>query len=150
MIDTMRDIRDAMESEIAAELGATYSKLAYVVDVSKNSFRTNNNRYGVRALVASEVPGVTKNVHITQSFEVVLSKGYLESKIDDTELITKSLDNRSNLLGIYKRFVNTKAGLPGTVLNVTNLQVDEPEILDEEKVVVQRATMDITYRFSLI
>lgn len=150
MIDTMRDIRDSMLSEIATELGATYKQLAYLEDVEKNNFRTNNDRYGVRALTANEVPGVTKNVHITQTFEVVLTKGYYESSLDDTEQVEKAYDNRENALDIYKRMVNTHAGLSGTVLNITNLVVEEPEYLLEEKVAVQRATMDITYRFNLI
>ena len=150
MIDSMRDIRNAMETEIAAELGVNYKKLAYLEDVTKNSFRTNNDRYGVRALSSSEVDGVTKNPTFTQSFEVVLTKGYYESNLDDTEQIERSLDNRENLLCIYKRLVNNRAGIPSVVLNIQNLQIDEPEFLVDEKVAVQRATMDITYRFSLI
>lgn len=149
-IDQMRDIRDAMEAEILAELGASYKKLAYLEDVAKNSFRTNNNRYGVRPLTSSEVDGVTKSIHLTQSFEVVLTKGYYESNIDDTEQVERSLDNRENMLCIYKRLVNNRAGIPGTVINIQNLVVSEPEYLVDEKVAVQRATIDITYRFSLI
>jgi len=150
MIDMMRDIRDSITAEIVAELGATYSALPYLENVEKNNFRSNNNRYGVRALFGAEVPGVTKNVHITQTFEVVLTKGYYESSLDDAEKIERAYDNRENVLDIYKRLVNTRGGLPGTVLNITNLVVSEPEFLVEEKVAVQRATMDITYRFSLI
>lgn len=150
MIDSMREVRDAMVVEIAAELGAEYSALPYLEDVEKNNFLSNNNRYGVRALGALEVPGVTKNVHITQTFEVVLTKGYQVSNLDDTEQRERAYDNQQNLLCIYKRLVNTRAGIPGTVLNITNLSVSEPEYLLEEKVAVQRATMDITFRFSLI
>ncbi len=150
MIDLMRDIRDSVESEVATELGEGFSKLSYLEDIEKNSFRTQNNRYGVRALTATESEGVTKSVRLTQSFEVVLTKGYFQSTINDSKQIEKSLDSRENLLDIYKRLVNTKAGLPSVVLNVTNLTVNEPEYLEDEKVVVQRATMDITYRFSLI
>jgi hypothetical protein len=150
MIDSMRDVRDAMVVEITAELGVDYSALPYLEDIEKNNFRSNNNRYGVRALGALEVPGVTKNVHITQTFEVVLTKGYYESNLDDTEQIEKAYDNQENILDIYKRLVNTRAGIPGTVLNISNLSVSEPEFLVEEKVAIQRATMDITFRFSLI
>jgi hypothetical protein len=149
-IDSMRDIRDSMITEIAAELGVTYTTLPYLEDVEKNNFRSNDNRYGVRALISSEVAGVTKSVHFTQSFEVVLTKGYQQSKIDDSEKVEKAYDNRENILCIYKRLVNTRAGIPGTVLNIQNLVVSEPEYLVDEKVAVQRATMDITYRFSLI
>lgn len=150
MIDSMRDVKNSMITEISAELGASYTALPYLEDVSKNNFRSNNNRYGVRALGANEVPGVTKNVHITQSFEVVLTKAYYESSLDDSNQIETAYDNRENVLDIYKRLVNTRAGIPATVLNITNLVVSEPEYLVEEKVAVQRATMDITYRFSLI
>lgn len=149
-IDSMREVRDAMLSEISAELGASYSQLVYLEDIQKNNFLSNNNRYGVRALAGNEVDGVTKNVHITQAFEVVLTKAYLESNLDDSEQTERAYDNRQNLLCIYKRLVNNRGGLPGTILNITNLAFGEPEYFVEEKVVVQRATMDITYRFSLI
>ena len=139
-----------METEIAAELGASYKKLAYLEDIDKNSFRTNNDRYGVRALSSSEVDSVTKFVTFTQSFEVVLTKGYYESNLDDTEQIERSLDNRENMLCIYKRLVNNRGGLPSVILNIQNLILSEPEFLVDEKVAVQRATIDITYRFSLI
>lgn len=150
MIDTMRDIRDSLEAEIAAELGVEYRKLAYLENIDKNSFRTNNKRYGVRALAASEVPGVTKNVHITQSYEVVLTQAYLDSNLDDVKQVERAYDNQSKILDIYKRMVNNKGGLPGVILNIQNLVVAEPEYNEEEKVAVQRATIDITYRFSLI
>lgn len=144
------DIVDAMKSEILAELGNSYKELAYVENIEKNSFRTGNDRYGVRALVANQVPGVTRNVTLTQQFEIILTKGYVESSIDDTAQVGKSYDNRENLLDIYKRLVNNRVGLPGTVLNVFDLVMGEPEYLVDDKVVIQRATMNITYRFSLI
>lgn len=149
-LDLMNDITTAMKSEIAAELGASYKELAYVENVQKNNFRTGNDRYGVRALQGAQVPGVTKNITITQEYEVVLTKGYIESSVDDTLQVSKSYDNRENLLDIYKRLVNNRAGLPSVVLNVFDLIIGEPEYLEQDKIVIQRATMNITYRFTLI
>lgn len=149
-IDSIRDIKEGIEGVIQNYLGVDYKKLAYVQDVVKNNYNTNSNRYGVRALAGGEVPGVTKNIHLTQTFEVVLSKLYRESKLDDVEQSENALDNFNNLLSIYKDMVNTKCGVPLIVLNVTNLQMSEPEYLTDSKVAVQRATIDITYRFSLI
>lgn len=149
MSDVLRDIKEAMETEIQAELGSAYKPLAYVEDVQKNSFRTSSERYGVRALSGTQVPGVTRYFTITHSFEVVLSKGYIESALDDSEQTTKAFDNRENLLAIYKRLVNNKCGIPSAVMNVFNLVVAEPEYLVDDKVAVQRATMDITYRINL-
>lgn len=149
-LDLIRDITNAMKSEVSAELGVNFRELAYLEDVSKNSFRTGNDRYGVRALGGFQVPGVTKNVTITQTFEIVLTKGYIESNIDDEPQVEKSYDNRENLLDIYKRLVNNRGGLPGTILNIFDMSISEPEFLDDDKVAIQRATMSITYRYSLI
>lgn len=149
-IDHVRTIKEGIESTAQAYLTVDYKSLPYVQDVAKNNYNTNSNRFGVRALAGGEVPGVTKNIHLTQTFEVVLTKAYKESALSDTEQSEKSLDNFNNMLSIYKNMVNTKCGVPLIVLNVTNLQMSEPEYLTESKVAVQRATIDITYRFSLI
>lgn len=150
MISHVRDIKNSIEASIQTTLGVTYKKLAYVEDVEKNSFRTNNERFGVRALFSGEVESVTKNPTFLHSFEIVISKAYLESNLDDEEQVEKALDNFENMLCIYKELVNSRAGVPSIVLNVTNLQMAEPEYLVDSKVAVQRATIDITYRFSLI
>jgi hypothetical protein len=150
MSDVIRDIRDAMVSEIQAELGSTYKPLAYLEDVAKNSFRTSSERFGVRPLASSQVPGVTKYYQFIQSFEIVISKQYLESSIDDSEKVEKSLDNREIVLALFKRMINNKAGLPSMVLNVFDLAIAEPEYLEQDKVAVQRATMNIQYRLTLL
>lgn len=150
MIDSVRDIKEGIEGVIQSTLGVNYKKLAYVNDVEKNNYNTNSNRFGVRALAGGEVPGVTKNVHITQAFEIVLSKAYRESSLNDTEQSEAALDNFNNMLSIYKDIVNAKAGVPTIVLNVTQLLLSEPEYLVDSKVAIQRATMNITFRFSLI
>lgn len=150
MATIMEDIRDAVETEVSAELGASYSKLAYIEDVQKNSFRTNNNRYGIRALALSEISGVTKFATFDQVFEVVLTKGYGESSIDDEKQIQAAFDLRAVALDIYKRLVNNKGGDPASVMQVDDLQIAVPEYLESDKVVIIRASMNITYRLTLL
>lgn len=149
MSDVMRQIRDAMDNELVLEL-PNYKRLPYIEQVEKNNFRSNTDRYGIRALASSQIPGVTKFTTYTQSFEVVLTKGYYESNLDDTEQVESSYDLRESLLQLYTRYVNGHCGLPGVVLNVFDLTVSEPEYLVEDKVTVIRATMNITYRLTLI
>jgi len=149
MSDIMRTIRDGIETRVAAVAGGGYSKLAYVEQIEKNSFNTSNDRYGVRALGALQNPGVTRHTTFTQSFEVVLTKGYIQSSIDDTEQVEKSYDLRAIILDIYTDLVNTKAGVPAVVMNIFNLEFAEPEYLEEDKVVITRSTMDITFRLNL-
>lgn len=150
MIDIIRDIKVGMEGVIQTYLGPTYKRMAYVNDVEKNNYNTDSNRYGVRALAGGDDPGVTNFVTIRQTFEVVLSKAYRQSSLDDLEQFEMSLDNFNNMLSIYKELVNFKAGVPLKVLNITNIQMSEPEYLVQSKVAIQRATMDVIYRFSLI
>ena len=45
MSDVMRDIKNAIEGEIQAELGSEYKTLAYLENVQKNSFRTSSERF---------------------------------------------------------------------------------------------------------
>ena len=150
-ITAITDIKASLESELEAELTG-FTKLSYVEDVAKNTFRKTGTKdcYGIRALGASQLPGVTKTVTLNQEFEVILTKGYTQSTVSDTSQVTDSLDLRAEFLGLYKRYVNDKGGLPGTILNITDLILAEPEYLEDDKVVVQRATMNIQYRYSLI
>lgn len=150
MATQMNDLVTSLEALVQNVAGASYKKLAYLENIEKNNYRTNKERYGVRALVSSEVPGVTKFVTYTQPFEIVLSKGYYQSNVDDSEQIQSGLDNRALILDIYKEAVNTKAGLPSVVMNITDLIIELPEYIEEEKVAVQRATMNITYRLTLL
>jgi len=149
MSDIMRTITDGVKARIASVAGVTYSELAYVEAVEKNSFRTSNNRYGVRALGALQVPGVTKFTTYTQSFEVVLTKGYIQSNIDDTEQVSQSYDLRAIMLDIYTDLINTKAGVPDSVLNIHGLEFTEQEYLEDDKVVIIRSTMNIQFRITL-
>ena len=146
----MTQIKDALLSEIAIELGASYKQLAYVEDVSKNSFNTSNDRYGVRGLGSIETASVTKYATFLQSFEVVLTKGYIQSTIDDTEQVSKSYELREKAYDIYVNAVKNKIALPSVVMNVSNFQVSEPEYLEDDKVVIIRCTMDILYRLTLL
>lgn len=149
-ITKVRDIRDAMLVEIAAELGANYKQLAYVEDIGKNSFRTSNQRYGVRQLEASQISGVNKYATFDQTFQVVLTKGYIQSNIDDSEQRNTSLDLTELAHDIYVRMFKTKAGIPSVVVNVKDLIISEPEYLEDDKVTVIRANLIITYRNTLL
>lgn len=150
MATEMTQIKDALLSEIALELGVDYKQLAYVEDIAKNSFNTSNDRYGVRALHAGATPGVTKTVTMLQPFEVVLTKGYIQSSIDDTEQVSKSYELREEAFDIFRNAVNNKIALSSIVMYVSNLQVSEPEYLEDDKVVIIRFTMDILYRLNLL
>lgn len=149
MSDVVRTITSAIKSEISTELGANYSELGYVLDITKNSYRQNNNRYGVIPKVATQIDGVTRYATYSQEFEFVLTKGYGQSQISDEKQRTAALDMFQLAHQIHKRLVDNKAGSPANVMNVNELVIEEPEYLTDEKVAILRASVQITYRISL-
>lgn len=143
-------ITAGIKTRTAAVLGVEYGELPYVVDVTKNNYKSNTKRYGVRALTATEVSSVTKFVTQLQSFEIILTDSYYQSKLDDSNAVQTAHSLQDSILDIYKDLINTKAGEPGFVMNVTNLIINEPEYIEESKVVLIRAQVAVLHRVSLI
>jgi len=148
--NVVRQILESMESEIGLELGADFKKIAFVNEIEKNNFKQSTDRYGVRPGFKQEVEGVTKFMTFLHTFEIVLVKRYHQESISDSRSVDKFLDSDENIMAIYKRLINDRVGLPGIVLNVSNLTTNEPEYLVEDNAVVLRATVDILYRLTLL
>ena len=117
--------------------------------MNKNNFKQSRSKYGVRPLTTFEINGVVKATTHQHSFEVVLTDGYVNNGISDANIQSVVLQAFENMNSIYKRVEQVRAGAPTQVLNVTNLVISEPEILDVDKVVVLRATIDVLYRIEL-
>lgn len=149
MATEITDIVDALETEIASEV-PTWKELPYKIDVEENNFRNQTDRFGVRALTQLQIDTVTKFLTFSGSFEVTLTQGYTQTSINDQSKRAAGLDLRALMLDLFIRFVNNKGGLPGTVLNITDLSQGEMIYLNEDKVAILRSTMDISYRLSLI
>lgn len=151
MLDVIvSDIVTAMKTEILGVLGSSYKELQFVTNVNRNNFRQSNDRYGVLHGTASQLPGVTRYATWSQVFEIVLVKGYVDSSVSDDIAREKSLELFGKMHEIHQQLINTKAGLPGTVLNVQNtISILDPEYIEAEKVTVLRANVELQYRYAL-
>ncbi len=149
MATEITDIVNALDAQIASEV-PTWKELPYKIDVEKNNYINQSDRYGTRALAQFQTDSVTKFLTFSGSFEVVLTQGWQQSSIQDQSKLDAGLALRELMLDLFIRFVNNKGGLPGTVLNITDLSQGEIEYLNEDKVAILRSTMNITYRLSLI
>lgn len=147
--NVVREITEGMMAEIAGVLGPAFQPIPYVYDVSKNNFKQSMSKYGVRPLATFEINGVVRVTTHQHSFQVVLTEGYIETSIGDARIQTTVLDLFDKMNIIYKKLETVKAGVPLKVLNVTNLVISEPEILEQDKVLVLKATIDILYRIEL-
>jgi len=146
----INDLLAGIKTRVSTVLGSEFSELPFLIDVSQNNFNQNHNRYGVIPQASFETDSVTKYVTMEQVFQVVLTKAFIDDGISDADKQAKRTELQDLFLDIYKDLINTKAGVPSIVMNITDLNVEDAEYLDEEKVVVMKASINILYRFTLI
>ena len=144
------DINNSVEAKMQAILGVQYKILQYKEEVSQNSFTGSMKRFASRATETSEIETVTKFVTFNQGYELIIVDSYYESNIDDSGKSSTMYDMKGKILDIFKELVNSRAGLPSVVLNVESLSMSEPEYLTNQKVIVQRAIIDIKFRINLL
>lgn len=149
MATSVTDISNGINTRLLAVLGSSYKQLPFVNDISKNSLSISNMMYGNRPLPAFEAETVTKRLTFLHTFEIIVTTGYSDSNIDDAPQVAAALGLYEQMLEIHEDMENTRCGVPATVLNVLNASMSEPEYLENEKVVVLRATIDVLYRNNL-
>lgn len=139
----------SIKSRMATVLGSEYREISYANEVEKNTFRGGDQRYGVLPGSFEQIAGVTRAATYDQTFELILTKGYGRSNVSDSAQQQAATDLFEQLHAINADLVNTKAGSPANVMNVFNLNAESPEYLTDEKIVVLRASIVITYRVTL-
>ena len=144
------DITTAVKLAVNSVMGAEYKEMAYSNDISLNSFKNCQTQFTVQARDLFQTESVTKFLTFSQTFGIVLTKGYGGGDLTDEESVEASFELRQKMLELYVHLVNTKAGLPSRVMNVVELSMDNPEYLFDEKVTVLRGTFNVIYRLTLI
>lgn len=143
-------LSDGIKQAIVSVMGAEYKEMAYSNDIGLNSFKNCDTQFTVQAKEVLQRDTVTKHLTFTQTFGVVLSKGYGGGDLTDSESVAVSFELRQKMYELYVHLVNTKAGLTSIVINITDLNMDTPEYLFDEKVTVLRGNFNIVYRLTLI
>lgn len=146
MSNLVEQINDSLTSILATEAGAGYEELDYIINISKNAWDRNKDRYGVRPLDASTAAGVTNVYTLDHDFEIILTSEYVNSGVDDVDQREKTFVLYDKMDEFYKAAYLRKAGLPSIVLYVSEIDMDEPEYLEDNQVVVLRASVTIKYR----
>ncbi len=144
-----RQVRDSLKNCLASVLGVEYNELKFLDDLSKNSFTRKTERYGIRpgATPENNPTEVTRSLDYVQTFQFVLTKGYCQDGVSDSDKYEAFLDLHELALTFNNKVMRTKAGLPSRVLNAINLNIDEPLFLDD-KVAVLTGNIDIIYRLT--
>jgi hypothetical protein len=143
----VNDIVTAIENRLGVV--TTHTKLPYVYDVSKNNWNLSQDGYGVRPAQTTETDSVSKRLTYIQSFEVVLTKGYIHSSVEDSSLQSAIIQISDLMHSVFVDLEQTRLGIPEIVLNLTDFIIEEPVILGEEKVVSLTGTVSILYRLTV-
>lgn len=143
------DVNNAIKTCIQTVMGTEYKEMAYNFDITPNTFKNLKTQYAVQAGEVEEISGVTKYLTFSQTFRVVLASDGSDSGLTDAGSVAASFELRQKMFELYVHLINTKAGLPSRVMNVTSLNMDTPEYLDDEKVTVLRGSFNIIFRLTL-
>lgn len=135
-------------TQIGTVLGSTYSALDFVNDVSRNSFKGSNKRYGVLSGSAIESQGTLRHINIDQIFKIKLTDSYSNQQLNDTNLRSCINLLSDKALDVYKQLVSSRCG-DSNVLIVSDFNMSDPEILVDEKVVIINFEIKVKYRYSL-
>ncbi len=101
--------------------------------------------YGVKPLSADEAESVTKSYTVDQGFEILLAD-VVPRTHDDTQREEALVVIYDNADEIFKAMINTKIGLPGIVLNISGPSLSEPEIFEENTIILVRVGVIVKYR----
>ena len=133
-----------LETETAAILGGSFSKLSHVLDVGKNKFKGANSRYGARPLGMTQNDDINRAYTVDQSFEIIITNGYKSSKlISDLDQRTKAIELQQYCHDVYLRLKSTN-GL-ADIKQIFNMTMDSPEHDTENHVVIQRMVFTVKY-----
>lgn len=145
MSNIVEGINDDLKTVVTNSVGAGWSELDHVYDLEKNSFRTNFQRYGVIPDSAVQSLSISKYYTMEQNFIVILTDRYMDRSRNDTDKKATVFTLFNKMDEIFKEAYLTRIN-NANVVNIKELAMDTPEFLEEEKMVVLRATFTIIYR----
>lgn len=143
MSNIVEQVFDSVTSIFQANLTG-YTPLRRVFNPELGDLRNISKGYGVIHGAASDTTGPIRFYNLDHSFKGVLVRSFVE-RLDDAaiqEVINELYDKIDTLL--VQMFL-TKLNLPAIVSIVNNPSIDEPEILDNQAVVI-RFGFNVKYR----
>lgn len=145
-MSTIGDITTAIKGRAAAVLGASYSEAAYGIDFLKNHSKGSSQVYAVLPQNVQESTTVTRSVTYDQEWLVRIGNVYINQNLGDMNQQQVIIDSLELAKDLYKDLVDTKCGIPGTCLNVTNLEIEDPISTPESKMIIIEMSFIVKYR----
>jgi hypothetical protein len=137
---------------LIAGLLPDFSQLDYEFDILKNSERGNVKGFGFIPLSADFIEGRSLGfTTMAHTFQIILLDDY-QNYSNDSEQGQALNKLYENLHLVIQDFVGKKLSLPNPlyqVMLVRGLSFDEPEYLDDNKIVVLRANIQMQYKYKI-
>jgi hypothetical protein len=127
-----------------------YKRMDYEYIVGSNNERSLEKRYGFIPSAASFVEGNAMGfTTLDHTFLLTLTDTYLNRDSDDA-LRSVLFNMYSEVQDVLKELQKSKLALPtpsNRVMLIYGLNIDEPEIIEENGIVVLRAIFNIRYQY---
>ena len=140
----VEDIVDAIEARVNLEV-PTYQRSQYIWDPTKNSDNKNDKYYAIRSGSATFVSGTCRTITIEQSFEVELGDNFRNRRDKDSDANDRIMELYQAHELIYRSIMRDNFNI-GRVQVVNNLDIEAPEVDNDNKVCRIVATFTVRYR----
>lgn len=145
MINT---INDAILNRLQTILGVEWARLAFVHNIDQNSFKHGLKRFGsMPDSLVSQEGGQLGTFTSDHKFNLVLTDSFNNSasQLNDNLSIQKLGELQNKILDMYQDLQVNKGLLHSHILLTYGLNIQAPEIKEEERLIIQR--FDITFKY---
>ena len=149
MSTLVTDIITFLEAQIAIAV-PTYSKLNYVYDPEKEDNRGASLTYGVTPGGFSQNNLNLQSYAVDQTFNITLVNKFKSTKLSsDSNLQSLIIDMQDKCHDIFKQI---KQAAPGStqIRHIYEVNLEEPEINNDNHIVSMRMSFTVKYQNSLI
>lgn len=145
-VTALATVRASLKSLV--ESVTSYSELKHVDNAQKSAYKAASQKYGVRTLNQAQTGGNLRHVTYDVTFEVTLVKAYkntqMSSDVDDVETELQQLQ-----MDVFKEVCNTKINQSTIVIHSLDHSIVDSEILEDDRVVISKATFTSIFRVAL-
>lgn len=145
-MNEIQDLTTSIKTQTLAVLGSTFKEAPYGIDLLKNNFKNATRIFSVLPQGILDTDTVTRSITYDQDFKIQISDSYINKAANDSIQQTTTITLLQIAIDIYRDLVDTKCGLAGVCLNVTDLDIDDPIHDLESKIVIIDMEFTVKYR----
>lgn len=144
MSTIVKDVYNALKTQVSTTLGVDWTELRYLLDVGQNTERDIQKGFGIVPGSASAASSIIKAYTADHIFEIILTQTNIREQ-DDVQTITALLDDLYNKCDdVLYSVLNQQLGIPDKIMTITFNGINDPEIL--ESYIVLRFQVLVKYR----